>query len=375
MACALHVIMDTKHSSVIIDGMRLHWAECGDATDGVPLVLLHGLNDSHMTWRRVAPLMAARRRVLMPDAPGCGLSERPDASYQLAWHAHVIARWLEMLGLSEVDVVGHSFGGGVAQMMLLDPTVTIRRLGLIAAGGLGPRIAFWLRLAAVPGVVEYLGQPFMAAGTRLALRAAGDCISMQDVAELSAMNGQAGSARAFARTLQDVISWRGQSQHFFPRAYEIAHLPPITLFWGDSDVIIPLADAEAFARKVDGVSVECFAGCGHYLHHEQPEAFALKLLEFLDIAQARPTHLPVRAQEPLSALERNWVALLGRLTQLYKVPIEGSAHAGPALPALIESELAGLTAQRAEADRSVGQDCALPDGRVAAELVDSAIAP
>jgi pimeloyl-ACP methyl ester carboxylesterase len=274
--------------------------------------------------------LAANRRVLMPDAPGCGLSERPDASYQLDWQAHVIARWLETLGLSEIDMVGHSFGGGMAQMLLLDPTLTIRRLGLIASGGLGPRIAFWLRLAALPHVVEYFGQPFMAAGTRLAMRAAGGyCIPEQEIEELSLMNAESGSARAFARTVQDVISWRGQSRHFFPRAYEIAKLPPITLFWGDKDVITPLEDALEFARKVQGVGFECFHGCGHYLHHEQPEKLALKLREFLDAPQAQPVQLPVlqAKADSVPVWELNWAALFGGLMPSHKAPANTAAPA------------------------------------------------
>jgi pimeloyl-ACP methyl ester carboxylesterase len=283
--------------SAVIEGMRLHWAECGVASTKPPLVLLHGLNDSHRTWNRLAPLLAADRFVLMPDAPGSGLSDRPDASYQLDWHAHMIVRWLESLGLREVDLVGHSFGGGVGQMMLLDPGMTIRRLGLIASGGLGPRIAFWLRLAAVPGVVEHLGQPFMAAGTRLALRAAGARMLEQEILELSEMNAAPGSARALARTVQDVISWRGQSRHFLQRAHEAAQLPPIKLFWGDRDAITPYEDALSFARAIQHVSIEGFAGCGHYPHHEQPAELALRLHEFLELPQPCAALLPVAAAQ------------------------------------------------------------------------------
>jgi len=307
--------MDAGHSAVI-DGVRLHWAECGTTTDRNPLVLLHGLNDSHLTWKRLAPLLAGNRRVLMPDAPGSGLSERPDASYELAWHAHVIARWLETLGLSEVDIIGHSFGGGVAQMMLLEPKLTIRRLGLVASGGIGPRVAFWLRLAALPGVVEHFGQPFMAVVTRFALRAAGAGIPEQDIEALSMMNAELGTARAFARTVQDVISWRGQSRHFLHRAHEIAKLPAITLFWGDNDLITPIEDALAFARKVEGVGFERFAGGGHYLHHDNTAELALKLCEFLDTPQGRLVQLPVsaaklalaaRARQTLADLLGTWV--------------------------------------------------------------------
>src|SRR5580765_3794642 len=130
--------MDTRHSTMLVDGMQLHWAECGPASDKVPVVLLHGLHDSHLTWKRIAPLLAAGRRVLMPDLLGCGLSEKPDASYEIEWHARV-----------------------VAQLLLLDPELRVRRLALIASGGLGPHVGFWLRLATLPGVVEHLGQPFM----------------------------------------------------------------------------------------------------------------------------------------------------------------------------------------------------------------------
>jgi pimeloyl-ACP methyl ester carboxylesterase len=305
--------MDSLHSSVV-EGMRLHWAECGTATDKVPLVLLHGLNDSHMTWKRVAPLLASGRRVLIPDFPGCGLSERPDASYQLAWHAQVIARWLEQLGLHEVHVIGHSFGGGVGQMLLLEPGLKVRRLGLVASGGLGPRVTFWLRLATLPGV-EYFGQPFMAAGTRLALRAAGGCIHEEHIDALSAMNSESGTARAFARTVKDVISWRGQSRHFFQRAHEIRKLPPIALFWGDDDVITPLADALAFTRTVDNVRLTHFAGCGHFLQHERPEDLARKLRAFLDSRYARCARLRVNAVDvaPVSIRER-CSALIAALT-------------------------------------------------------------
>jgi pimeloyl-ACP methyl ester carboxylesterase len=285
--------MDSRHSYAIVDGMRLHWAECGVASDKPPLVLLHGINDSHLTWKRIAPLLAAEpdRRVLMPDAPGCGLSERPNASYELGWHAHMIATWLKGLGLQQVDIAGHSFGGGVAQVLLLEPSIEVRRLCLIASGGLGRGVGMWLRLATVPGVVERFGQPFMASGTRLALRGAHGSISEQDIAELSAMNAASGTARAFARTIQDVISWRGQSRQFVHRAHEIARLPAIALWSGERDMVIPHAEAVAFVQAMEAVTLHEFAGCGHYLHHERPEQLVHELRAFLDAPHAPPAQL------------------------------------------------------------------------------------
>ncbi|HEY5374716.1 MAG TPA: alpha/beta fold hydrolase, partial [Polyangiaceae bacterium] len=142
---------------VTVEGVRLHWAEVGKASDAPPLVLLHGLNNSCLSWSRVAPLLATDRRVLMPDLPGHGQSERPNVAYDLEWYALLIAGWLEALGLEQVDIVGHSFGGGIAQMLLLRCPERVRRLVLVAAGGLGKGVGRWLRLASLPYVVEYLG--------------------------------------------------------------------------------------------------------------------------------------------------------------------------------------------------------------------------
>ncbi len=120
-------------------GVDLHWDELGS---GRPLVLLHGLCDSLRTWFLVAPTLARSRRVLMLDLAGHGESSRPDASYTLDWHANVVDAWLEMLGLDEVDLVGHSYGGGIAQWMLLRHRKRVRatvpssrRVGLVARWG------------------------------------------------------------------------------------------------------------------------------------------------------------------------------------------------------------------------------------------------
>jgi pimeloyl-ACP methyl ester carboxylesterase len=280
---------EARSAFAIVEGVRLHWAELGPA-DGSPLVLLHGLNDSHKTWRHVAPALARRRRVLMPDLAGHGLSSRPDASYALAWHAHIIATWFARLGLEQVDVVGHSYGGGVAQMLLLECPARLRRLVLVASGGLGRELGFPLRLATLPYVVEILGQPFMALGTRLALRGSG--YSKEDIAQVVAMIAAPGSARAFARAVRDIADLGGQRRTFHQRAHELSTLPPIAVFWGDRDTMIPVAHGRAFAGSGEGIVFEVFPDCGHYLHHDRPDLFARALIEFLDAPTVRAARFP-----------------------------------------------------------------------------------
>ena len=280
---------------VTVAGVRLHWLEIGPTSDTTPLVLLHGLNNSCLSWSSVAPLLARGRRVLMPDLPGHGQSERPDVAYELAWYARVIADFLAALGLEQVDIIGHSFGGGVAQMLLLRCPERVRRLVLVAAGGLGKSVGRWLRLASLPYLVEYLGQPFMPLGTHLALRNVREGVTRADIAQLSRLNAQPGSARAFARSVRNVIDWRGQKHNFFHRAREIEKLPAMLVLWGERDRIIPIEQGRAFVAGLQGAHFKAFEHCGHYPHNERPELFARTVLEFLDApsmadARLRSTH-------------------------------------------------------------------------------------
>jgi pimeloyl-ACP methyl ester carboxylesterase len=276
-----------------VDGCNLHWAELGQ---GSPIVLLHGLCDSHRTWLKVAPILAQSRRVLMLDLPGHGLSERPDASYALGWHARVVGGWLEALGLENVDLVGHSYGGGVALwMLLLEQRLRIRRLALVAAGGLGRDVSFALRLASVPLVVERFGQPFMARGTCMALSAVGCGYEGAEIARLATMNATAGTARAFARSVRDVIDWRGQHRHLLDGGNALGTLPPMALLWGERDRVIPIAHATDTASLLGGVSLTRFPQCGHFPHRQDPAGFVRALEAFLDAPIATPARLQTAA--------------------------------------------------------------------------------
>lgn len=285
-----------RHHDEVVDGVRVHWAELGPTSSPhPPLVLLHGIADSYLSWRPVAPLLAQDRHVLMPDLPGCGLSDRPDRAYGLSWETHMIARWMEALSLDTVDLVGHSYGGGVAQMLMLECPQRLRRVVLVASGGLGKEVGFWLRLAAFPGAVEWWGQPFMAFGTRRSLRHSQQEGARDDVRSLSRMNALPGTARAFSRMVRDVINWRGQTRLFYQRAQEIERFPPLAIFWGRYDAIIPWQQGRAFASLMEGSTLRVFEGAGHYVHHDVPEAFVEATRAFLDAPSA--THVRMRARQ------------------------------------------------------------------------------
>lgn len=298
-------VLSSRYTQVL--GTDIFHEEAGQ---GRPLVLLHGLNDTHRTWRAIMPELARTRRVLVPDLPGCGLSGRPDASYSLDWQANVMNAWLGALGLDEVDMAGHSYGGGVALQMLLLRPMRIRRLALVAAGGLGREVTYELRLASLPRLMELFGQPFMVALGARSLRAGGGVVGTADEEWLRMVNARPGTARAFARTVRDVINWRGQTRHFLDRAREIQQFPPVALFWGSEDPVIPHAQAITTLQILRGAELTTLFGAGHFPHHDHPAEVMRALTSFLDAPNARPVRCVAPA--PRLQLGANIVAVLRR---------------------------------------------------------------
>jgi haloalkane dehalogenase len=88
----------------------IHYEDTGS---GTPIVFLHGNPASSYVWRNVIPLVGEGRR-LAPDLIGMGRSGKPDVEYKFADHARYLDAWFDALGLDEVILVGHDWGGALA---------------------------------------------------------------------------------------------------------------------------------------------------------------------------------------------------------------------------------------------------------------------
>ena len=102
-------------------------------------MLVHGAAGSWTHWVRNIDSLAADHRVFAPDLPGFGDSELPadmDTAWQLA--DHTVTAIDSVLGqTSRMDIVGFSFGGIVAGLLGARLGARVRRLCLVAAGGIG----------------------------------------------------------------------------------------------------------------------------------------------------------------------------------------------------------------------------------------------
>jgi pimeloyl-ACP methyl ester carboxylesterase len=131
------------------------------------------------------------------------------------------------------------------------------------------------------------------------------------------MNAEHGTARAFSRTVRDVINFRGQTRHFLQRAHEVTALPPIAVLWGERDTLIPIAHGRRFVEHVNGAVFKSFPDCGHYLHQEQPAEFIGAVREFLDAPNATAVTLR-RASETARASKGTLRKAFGAVTSVIR---------------------------------------------------------
>ena len=114
---------------------------------GVPLLLVHGLAGASLTeWYQVAPKLAVDRRIIMVDHRGHGLSAQGDLRFDVEDDADDLAGVLDALGVGQVDVVGYSMGGVIAQALALRHPGRVRKLVLIGTFATHSRGYRWARL-------------------------------------------------------------------------------------------------------------------------------------------------------------------------------------------------------------------------------------
>lgn len=112
------VLKDVK----LANGVTLRVATGGE---GSPLLMLHGHPQNHLAWRKVAPQLAKKYQVILPDLRGYGDSDKPASDEQHLTYAKRsmaddISLLIDALGLDHVAFVGHDRGARVGHRLALD---------------------------------------------------------------------------------------------------------------------------------------------------------------------------------------------------------------------------------------------------------------
>lgn len=104
-----------QEGTVETSGLRLHYTRTGG--DKIPLVLAHGLTDNGLAWTRLARALEATYDLIMVDARGHGLSDKPETGYTPLDHMRDLVGLIQQLRLERPIVMGHSMGAVTASLV------------------------------------------------------------------------------------------------------------------------------------------------------------------------------------------------------------------------------------------------------------------
>jgi pimeloyl-ACP methyl ester carboxylesterase len=264
-------------------GTRLSYAVGGLTHDGAPpLVLVHGLGGTIENWRALAPPLAARHRVVVPDLPGHGHSATLPEARDLDALAEAVLAQLDAESVRDAVWVGHSLGGVVALRAVALRPETARGLVLAASAGIGSTSPAARVMLAVLGTARpgRLIAPFRHrwAHSRLGRRAA---FGWWGVADPDGLEPQLAEAFLVGPALHADTRQAGRALLASDPRTELDRVAcPCLCLWGASDNWVRLEDGMEYARRLR-VPLRAIAGCGHLLIGERPDACLAAIDDFV----------------------------------------------------------------------------------------------
>ncbi|ABQ29759.1 alpha/beta fold hydrolase [Acidiphilium cryptum] len=267
---------------------------------GPPLVMLHGMPQTHCMWHRIAPALAARFTVICPDITGYGNSYKPAASadheaYSKRRMAQDIVDLAAHLGIGRFALVGHDRGARVSHRLALDHPDRISRLALL---DIIPTIEHFERtdMRFAMGYYHwfFLAQP-APLPEDLINRDAGYWLLSQTARHKTARAVFDEAAMAdYRRAMADPATVTAICEDYRAAAtIDLEHdresrarreriAAPLKVLWGSRGLVGALYDPLEIWRgyasgPVEGQAIES----GHFLAEEAPEATLAALQEFL----------------------------------------------------------------------------------------------
>ncbi|MGY1801859.1 poly(3-hydroxyalkanoate) depolymerase [Blastococcus sp. SYSU D00922] len=247
----------------------------GTDPDAPALLLMNGIGASLEVLQPFVDALGPRRSVIRFDVPGVGGSPRPVVPYNLATFGPVVGGMLSRLGFDDpVDVLGLSWGGGLAQHFAVQHRRRVRRL-VLAATGTGA-----LMVPAHPRVLSRMLTPRRHRDPEYARSIAGEIYGgtmradPDRAAHVLHSASRLGPRRGYYYQLAATTGW---SSLPFLRLIR----QPTLVVAGDDDPIVPAVNARIMAKLIPDARLHLYSGGHIALITEAPE-LAPVIEEFLD---------------------------------------------------------------------------------------------
>jgi len=245
--------------------------------DGEPLLLINGLGANLEMWQPLVRELAGKHELVAFDLPGTGRSARPRLPLRMPQLAHVVTELLDALGYEQLDVLGYSLGGIVAQELARRAPERIRRLVLCATTPGLPS------LPPDPIVTALMLTPARYWNRQLAelilpIIAGGRTARDPEVLRAGLQNRllQPPSALGYLYQLYALSGW---SSHAWIRRVR----QPALVLHGDRDPVVPLANGRYLADAIPHGRLHVVNGAGHLFLLDEPRSATPALEAFLSV--------------------------------------------------------------------------------------------
>lgn len=272
-----------------VDGIDLHYtdsAPTGSPVGTPTLVLVHGFAASLHTWDDIAPHLERNYRVVRVDLKGSGLSSKPvDNRYHVRDQAALLSEFIIRLNLTDVVLIGHSYGGAVSILTYyhLRDRDSHRILGLVLidSAGFPQEYPFQVEAYRNP-LVRFMLSAFTSPRWRAeyGLRRIfhNDAIVTPDrITKYAYFYTLPGSHHALTEVARQMDSADSKSI-----TGELGTVTvPVLLLWGEKDRVIPLSSGRQFVQSIPRAVLKTIPDAGHVPHEEFPSLVNAHLDSFL----------------------------------------------------------------------------------------------
>ncbi len=259
---------------VLAAGGRTLRVSVREATAGwPPLLLCNGIGASLELFQPFVDVLDPRRPVIRFDMPGVGGSPAPVVPYHLAMLPSLLAGLLDQLGYEQADVLGISWGGGLAQQFALSRPDRVRRLVLVATGPGSIMVPGHPRVLVrmlTPRRHQDPGYAARVAGELYGGTARKDPVVARDLLHATT---RLGPARGYYYQLISTLGWTS-----LPWLSKLR--PPTLIMAGDDDPIIPVINARIMHRLIRRSRLHIYHG-GHLELAADSERLAAEIEAFL----------------------------------------------------------------------------------------------
>ena len=267
---------DARKQLVLLpNGQHLAYIDMGDR-QGPPVVLIHGYTDNARDWVPLIPYLSKKFRLIVVDIRGHGRSDKPECCYARIDFAYDIKLLLDALHIDEADVVGHSLGSMITQVLAEEWPQRVRKVVLISstAGprpGSPPKKPAFDYAAQIRKLKEPIDpdSPFMIAWWDSPKPVNPEFIKRQrrDAAQIPL---------AVWLAVLDQGASPGDLQRTLPKLQASA-----LLIWGSDDPIMDQEGRQTLREGLPAATVKVFQGLGHNPFWENPQAVAAVINPFL----------------------------------------------------------------------------------------------